>query len=556
MTLASVVGQTKSSVNNDASTSHSSFSKTPKRNLLQATEETNDFRSEKNAYGINITIFQKSPIGINSTNGGEMWLRVDWRIHSEYYRIAEVNELVSYLYDSSSGIDKNTTVYPSSYDYSNYWEIGPSVDHRRYDISVTIENGSVLSNYLDVYTEFYYSVWDEYENAECPITFVCSKSGTHLLLYSTRTEDSAFRIVIQDKNNNTVYSNVHDQNSYWAYLIACGYGIYGSNSTGSFGSTPDKLFDFDTPLSEISTVRAVYSSAYHRSEFSVFNYQNKTIIYPQSTELELQENANAGGYEKMVNTSSWMYGMGCAENGSIFWNDGWIVYHYDGQTTSYHDYTPEGFGGEWAINCQQNGQLYFSVNVGSKGTIFNVTGPTITWSMCMYERPNYGDYIRGFDVAENGTIYFHDDGNAIYRVEDNKERLIGVVSSHIDWLCLGANDSLLISTNGKIYRLENGTFVKHADPKTSLTLFAEFSEGTLVFNMNNKDIYSYLPDVITGDINRDGRVSLADLVILAQAFGSRLGEPKWNQNADIDGNGVVGLSDLVILAQHYGQHYL
>jgi hypothetical protein len=60
---------------------------------------------------------------------------------------------------------------------------------------------------------------------------------------------------------------------------------------------------------------------------------------------------------------------------------------------------------------------------------------------------------------------------------------------------------------------------------------------------------------IPGDLNGDFKVSLADLVILANAYGSRPGDTRWNPNADIDGNSVVGLSDVVILANHYGQHF-
>jgi parallel beta-helix repeat protein len=60
---------------------------------------------------------------------------------------------------------------------------------------------------------------------------------------------------------------------------------------------------------------------------------------------------------------------------------------------------------------------------------------------------------------------------------------------------------------------------------------------------------------ISGDINGDYTVGLADLVVLAKAYGSEPVNPIWNPNADIDDNGIVGLLDLVILAQHYGQHY-
>ena len=56
---------------------------------------------------------------------------------------------------------------------------------------------------------------------------------------------------------------------------------------------------------------------------------------------------------------------------------------------------------------------------------------------------------------------------------------------------------------------------------------------------------------IPGDINGDGTVSLADLVILATAYNSRPGDSKWNPNADINNNGKAGLTDLVIMAKTY-----
>jgi hypothetical protein len=44
-------------------------------------------------------------------------------------------------------------------------------------------------------------------------------------------------------------------------------------------------------------------------------------------------------------------------------------------------------------------------------------------------------------------------------------------------------------------------------------------------------------------------------VILANAYGSKPGDIKWNPNSDINGNGKVDLADLVTMAIHYGQHY-
>jgi hypothetical protein len=60
---------------------------------------------------------------------------------------------------------------------------------------------------------------------------------------------------------------------------------------------------------------------------------------------------------------------------------------------------------------------------------------------------------------------------------------------------------------------------------------------------------------ILGDINGDFKVTLVDLVLLANAYGSVPGDTRWNPNADINSNGAVDLADLVILALHYNQHY-
>ena len=60
---------------------------------------------------------------------------------------------------------------------------------------------------------------------------------------------------------------------------------------------------------------------------------------------------------------------------------------------------------------------------------------------------------------------------------------------------------------------------------------------------------------ILGDIDGNGVVEIKDLVLLAQAYGSKPGDPNWNSSADLNNSQVVDLLDLVTLAQHYGKHY-
>jgi hypothetical protein len=80
-----------------------------------------------------------------------------------------------------------------------------------------------------------------------------------------------------------------------------------------------------------------------------------------------------------------------------------------------------------------------------------------------------------------------------------------------------------------------------------------YNETKDVAFLSDTPVSIVLTEKILGDLNSDRWVSLADLVILARAYGSKPGDSNWNPNADIDGNGIVGLSDLVILAQNYGR---
>lgn len=57
---------------------------------------------------------------------------------------------------------------------------------------------------------------------------------------------------------------------------------------------------------------------------------------------------------------------------------------------------------------------------------------------------------------------------------------------------------------------------------------------------------------LKGDIDQSGRVDGADLVELAVAFGSRVGDGRYKAIADLDGNGRVDGADLAILASNFG----
>lgn len=58
---------------------------------------------------------------------------------------------------------------------------------------------------------------------------------------------------------------------------------------------------------------------------------------------------------------------------------------------------------------------------------------------------------------------------------------------------------------------------------------------------------------MTGDIDGNCHVDLADLSILLSSFGACSGDPAYNATADLNASGCVDLSDLAVLLGAYGQ---
>ena len=54
----------------------------------------------------------------------------------------------------------------------------------------------------------------------------------------------------------------------------------------------------------------------------------------------------------------------------------------------------------------------------------------------------------------------------------------------------------------------------------------------------------------TGDVNRDGRVSILDLILVARLLGQRVAA---NSPEDVNGDGVVNIFDLTLVAQGIGK---
>jgi len=70
-----------------------------------------------------------------------------------------------------------------------------------------------------------------------------------------------------------------------------------------------------------------------------------------------------------------------------------------------------------------------------------------------------------------------------------------------------------------------------------------------VINEENQDNYPLKHPYV--DANYDGQVNIIDLTCVAKAYGTNLGDPKYNSHADIDWNDTVNIIDISICASWF-----
>jgi len=90
-------------------------------------------------------------------------------------------------------------------------------------------------------------------------------------------------------------------------------------------------------------------------------------------------------------------------------------------------------------------------------------------------------------------------------------------------------------------------------PKGNYTLIANITQVFGELNLvDNLFTYGTICVSILGDVNGDGKVRIDDILTIAIAFGSDLGDPEYEPNLDINGDNKIRVDDILIAALNFG----
>jgi hypothetical protein len=71
---------------------------------------------------------------------------------------------------------------------------------------------------------------------------------------------------------------------------------------------------------------------------------------------------------------------------------------------------------------------------------------------------------------------------------------------------------------------------------------------------NNRDRYAVTTQYSTAsDVNKDGKVNVVDIAIVARAFASSAGQALWDPSCDFDHNGIINMIDISVVAKDFGK---
>ena len=271
--------------------------------------------------------------------------------------------------------------------------------------------------------------------------------------------------------------------------------------------------------------------------------------------------------------------LGAGDSPRKVWHNGELVYHYkhyvgrDAYNSDYQDFFPITLQKGKNVLLVRH-EYHIRRPVGfffgfETGTEYTVSNPRILYTFSQ-DKIYTGDTFT-LDISVE-DIY--DLAGWQFDVTFDPTRLAAVETNEGDFLKTGGGATffqkgIIDNTSGKITGLSaarlSGDGVSGTGPLFSVSLKAK-TEGKTRLALRNfqlgdttgAPITVAAPEVeivivgqlATSDVNRDGQVSILDMILIAQQLGKTVPP---HSAADVNGDGTISILDIILVAQHLGE---
>lgn len=172
-------------------------------------------------------------------------------------------------------------------------------------------------------------------------------------------------------------------------------------------------------------------------------------------------------------------------------------------------------------------------STGVSLTFENVTSSGIT---TVNETQTAPDPPQGFEPAVETPVYYDIGTTANYS---------GTIGLSIPY-----NQTELVGQEQSLQLMRwNDTSQQWVDIAT----YVDVQNNVTYGETDHLSLYALFVPTLVGDVNSDGAVDIYDAILLANAFGSSPGSPKWDVRADLKRDNIIDIFDAILLSGNYGK---
>jgi rhodanese-related sulfurtransferase len=160
-------------------------------------------------------------------------------------------------------------------------------------------------------------------------------------------------------------------------------------------------------------------------------------------------------------------------------------------------------------------------------------------------------------VSGNGNltaVYKESIINTIYLMSrQNNGTAINIGTIQFDGQLCSLPDNLTKASGQYLLSYTTASGFKFAcwEASSNITLANAASQDTSMMVSGSGNICAVV--TFLADLDKNGKVDIFDVTIIARAYGSKIGDPKWNAIADLNEDGVINILDVTIVARDYGK---